>query len=112
MSQNRDLDLRVARRARGLIAKGWARGCNALDRHGEPASIKAADACKFCSLGALARAEFEICVDNMQPRIDIANMMFARVGGNVASWNDNILRTQAEVLAVYDDTIAELEKRL
>lgn len=113
MSKNNDLALRIARHARGLIAKGWAKNFNALDSHGGPTSVASPEACSFCSLGALVRAEFDLgSKDNIQPRIDIANIMFTHVGGNVASWNDGPYRTKAEVLAAYDHAIAELEARL
>ena len=95
------LDILVAARAK--IAQGWCQGAYAKDAKGEATESLSPDAERWCSAGAITASTG-------------ANDFFAREAardafvkaidaGNLALWNDAPGRTQAEVLAVFDEAI-------
>ncbi len=48
--------LKVLRKARKLILKGWTRQTFARDKRNEPVSAQSKKACKFCAAGAIYRS--------------------------------------------------------
>jgi hypothetical protein len=99
--------LEVLRKARGLIEKGWCQGVYAKDENGKPCDPNSAAAESFCVYGALRRwaqrysDEYDAATDRLGEEPECQH--------GISLFNDHEDRTQAEVLALFDRTIAKLE---
>jgi hypothetical protein len=87
------------RRMRVLIEQGWVQGSFAIDAEGRAVWPLDHRAVAFCMRGAADRAKV--------PHEPALVFPTGRVDG-FAEWNDNPKRTQAEVLACIDNSIAAL----
>jgi hypothetical protein len=84
----------ILKGARALIAAGWCQG----------ESWSSVDGRDFyCALGALRAVAG---LGSALP-LEAGELMRARVGPYVSRWNDDPVRTQAEVLALFDALIAD-----
>jgi hypothetical protein len=79
-------------KARALVARGWTQGKFRERRSGRTC---------YCPLGAILRAGLPTSVFDMGPVPH----------ENIVAWNDDPSRTKAEVLAMFDNSIAALTKR-
>ncbi|MGD9890972.1 MAG: hypothetical protein AB7R89_28275 [Dehalococcoidia bacterium] len=100
----------VLRRARELIATGWAQGWYARSINGRRARVSSPKATSFCILGAISLASDEVSPAGY----DLYIRTVTQVGGfvsdrDVAGWNDAPERTQADVLALLDSLIEDAE---
>lgn len=101
--------------ARKVIEKpeNWTTQYYARDADNEMCSIESANAVCFCSLGALRKVLYNNGGMDIFGRQDFlydtaAGFLKAVAGiGDVADYNDN--HTHAEVLALFDKTITDLE---
>ncbi len=94
--------LETLKQARALIAKGWTQGAMARDKWGVRESAWSPCAASFCAIGAVRRA----CGPAHEIR-DGTRALEERCKIPLEDFNDS--HTQAEVLALFDRTIAELE---
>lgn len=60
MNHETEVKIAVARRAAALMERGECRGASARDANGNKCLVFEREADRFCALGALARASFEI----------------------------------------------------
>lgn len=86
------------RRARVFIHNGWTQGALARDRNGKHTGPKNLQATCWCLGGALIQAGFRFGDYRFTSR------------RSVAGWNDDPKRTQTQVLACLDNSIAALQK--
>lgn len=102
--------LAVLKAARELIStpERWVQGPFAVDRQGLSVSPLSPDACAFCAIGATWRIAGTGDADSGADReLDIT------LGGQLANgFNDAEGRTHAEVLDLFDRTIARLESEV
>jgi Domain of unknown function (DUF1905) len=102
------LRLRVLWNARKLVAQGWTQGADARDRDGRPVHPWSPNARSWSMLGAI------VCGDEThQGRVALGSLAEAVVivasavdASSLNDWNDESVRTQADVLAAFDATIA------
>ena len=99
----------ILRKARGFIARGWTQGEYARDAEGVPVNSRHPSAVCWCASAALH------ATDNYgEERLAAYRGLCAAIGTNgfqLFEWNDTPGRTQAEVLAAFDQAIAALEGR-
>ena len=102
---------KVLRAARELLAGGWCQKHLARTDDGSPVDYRDGAATAFCLLGACGRAALNPSDSNPDPLLmeAIGDALRHTVSGYAVDWNDTPGRTQAEVLAVIDATIAHLE---
>lgn len=94
--------------ARNLLARegGWTQGCLGRDANGNEV-LNPDDAVCFCSIGALALAK-----QNLKATYDRVAAARNRLKeilevDYLSAWNDAPGRTQAEVVALFDEGIAQ-----
>ena len=87
------------RGGRELIRQGWTQNAAASAASGREVDVNDPRACRWCAGGALQAVGADIP----------AFAAIKRWSGNpfISGWNDSPRRTQAEVLAVFDEAIAE-----
>lgn len=84
-------------RARKLIKKGWTQKVMARNKYGHTVSLENPNACRFCALGALAKA-------GPNGAYYEARNILVNLTGGIASFNDN--HTKQEVLDLFSRAIA------
>lgn len=89
------------RAARALVERGWCQGVLARNKNGKKCGHRSKHAVCFCALGALYRGGLEYWSDRFLH--DAAEKLGAV---NPVCFNDAPGRTQAEVLALFDEAIA------
>jgi hypothetical protein len=84
----------VLREAKGLVAKGW---CQGHAREGD----------KFCAIGALCTAAWETGDWSVMKRARAAlgSIIPPDYHSSLMQWNDTPGRTQAEVVALFDEAL-------
>ena len=93
--------LGTLRAGRERIARGWCQGRYATDAHGGYASTGAANAEAWCISGAV-----RFCASG----VVVVHALRKTLGSRqLAVWNDHPDRTQADVLDLFDRTIARVE---
>ena len=102
--------LETLKAARDLISDParWTQNLFARDKDGKRADPQSDEAVCFCSFGAIER--FTGCKTLSEVEGHLDNVCGRLFGTNVISFNDT--RTHAEVLALFDAAIAELEGAL
>lgn len=105
-------ELEHLKRIRELLATGWAQRVMARDKNGGNTEYMDSDAASFCVLGAIWRARGDL---ELEPKQLIPTLwrVTAQMGiTSISKWNDDPIRTQAEVLALVDRAIeiAEAEQ--
>jgi hypothetical protein len=98
--------LAVLARAQELIAdeRRWCRRSFALSWFNVPVSPHSAAARRYCALGAVMHASRKLGSPVEQAR----NALEWQTARPVQDWNDDPLRTHAEVVAAFDAAIAAL----
>ena len=116
----------VLRKARALVKRGWVRDKWAKDAAGRVVHYDSPEACAFCLLGAIFRAEAEYGnptyalepggydkarATYYPPNRWLEQALWHRMGqpyrSSLRLWHDAPERTQAEVLALLDLAIEE-----
>lgn len=107
--------LQIVKRAREIISAPGAWTQNAFARRvdGSRVDPTSEGACKFCAVGALAKAHLEIKMKTIsQDLMEASNFVGMCIPGatqtwrlSLASYNDDPDRTQEEVIAVFDRAI-------
>jgi hypothetical protein len=94
-------------RARSLIAdeRHWCQWSFARGWAKIPVPPRSRFARRFCAIGAVKRAACELLLPSQNARIALER----QTGREVERWNDDPRRTHAEVIAVFDGAIADLE---
>ena len=102
-----DADVVVLTRARALIAdeRRWYKRAFALTWLDLPVTVGSRYARRFCALGALKRAGRELGL----PVNEASRALEWQTVRPVVDWNDDKLRTHAEVIAAFDAAIATLD---
>src|SRR5579862_6816673 len=105
----------VLARARTLIEGGWTQGAFARDARGFAVEATECDAVTFCMIGAIEKAAGQLWPHEhllalMVDTEEDAKKVLARdpelADYSLSSYNDAQGRTQAEVLALFDRTLA------
>lgn len=99
--------VQILKDARALIAdeENWTQCFRALDGEGKIIDERSRYACKFCSVGAIARVSAGSGADEMAVRDLLRKSLTG--GHTITSFNDT--HTHAEVLALFDRAIARAE---
>jgi hypothetical protein len=98
--------LAVLARARELIAeeRRWCQRSFARSWLDIPVPVRSALVRRYCALGAITRAGLELGLPADEARSAIKRQTVR----SVADWNDDPLRTHADVLAAFDACIATI----
>lgn len=100
----------------------WTQGLAACDRYGQRADVTSDNACSWCSTGAIWCEIFTLEANKIIPHQHtndvVQRMVFDYVcdavekkyGTTVVVFNDTAGRTQQEVLAMFDEAIAQARK--
>ena len=88
-----------------LLARGWIQKTDAMDEAGNRVSVYDRRATRFCLGGGCLQASN----DDGQIYRCMRDALEETLGAHWIEWNDAPGRTQAEVLAAIDVTIARLE---
>lgn len=106
---------RLYHKVKQLIQKGWTKGCWAKDKDGNATSSEDPTACSWCLLGAIHRAETELCIEHPLAGIltnELRILTVKKTGFlDLAYFNDRIETTQADVLRMLDLAIAEVKSK-
>ncbi len=112
MSQTAEL----LRQMRATITEGWTQGCSARNRQGNPVVPSSPEASQWCLIGSITAGctEQHTLGSNLTLRQNIYQIMVKMLENrNESEWldryNDNPLRTQAEVLELLDEAITVAE---
>mgnify|MGYP001571889054 CR=1 FL=1 len=104
---SKPIDIQILEIARAKVAnpKTWTRGCAARDRRGEEVAAESAEAVRWCALGAVGRAMFELGAP-----VSAAQSAFRRLDGNasllsISAIND--LSGRKAALALFDRALEE-----
>lgn len=100
---------KILQYARNLIEKGWCKGWFAKTRGGRCTRTNAADACKFCAVGAIDRARDDVAPNMIKWDVErVARQQLSRVMGttDISKYNDS--HTKRTVLKKFDEAIASL----
>ena len=102
-----DAAVAVLARARELIAdeRRWCKRAFALTWLDLPVTVGSRYARRFCALGAIKRAGRELGL----PVNEASRALEWQTVRPVVDWNDDKLRTHAEVIAAFDAAIATLD---
>lgn len=106
--------------ARALLARGWCQGMGARDDRGRQTWVLNPHAARYCLTGAVRKAAWQVAWRDTERGISRYNgrqqdlehesythlQRFTRM--EVAAWNDQPKRQQAEVLTLLDQAIAAL----
>lgn len=97
---------------RSFVEAGWCQMAPASDRDDLPLQPEASGAARFCALGAIDRARYELRVrrEVMEAALDLLYHALPRAWGNVASYNDHPARRKRDVLRLFDKAAAEIGK--
>lgn len=104
-----DLDiLEILREGRRLVAQGWCQGAMAKDAAGRACEACSPAAVAFDPLGAIERATLNLLDGDRRYLIQnyykgfYALVRDLHTHSRLAAWNDDPLRTQADVLERFD----------
>lgn len=106
------LDLLRAARERISVPEGWTQGHIARTADGGRCMAMDPEAAMWCALGAVRRADASMPPPHSDTRLQRATESLRNtIGGDrmISDWNDKLSRTHAEVLDLFDRTIARLE---
>lgn len=102
--------LQVLKKARKLVQQGWAQGSYAYAKDGSTVRATHRHAAKFCVMGACFRAAGSTTDTISKAAIQhLANVARPNIG-YLDEWNDKPYRRKADAVALFDKTIARLEK--
>lgn len=99
--------LAVLARARELLSdeRRWCRGSFARGWRGIPVPVGSTVARRYCALGALMRASRELSLSAE----DACVTLEWQIGRPIPDWNDDPLRTYADVISVFEAAITALK---
>lgn len=102
--------------ARERVAKGWCQGWFAKDAAGEETLEELGDACAWCVRGAIYASAKHGEPESVSAEMALHDTLkdsgaALSVVGPLEEWNDAPGRTQAEVLDLFDRTIARLTEK-
>ena len=111
--------LDVIKRARRLIDMGWCQGGYAEDKHGNNVDSRNKNACAWCSCGAL-RASMPDSIDDSwswKDYQDVRKILDDYVENNglgvaLVDYNEELHRTQFDILHVFNEVIKQLEEKV
>ena len=99
----------ILRRAADLVEQGWCQGHFSLDAHGNDVRLTSPEAVRFCTTGAIERAQHEMLPDVDCDALETFRSYLSKKAKEkclrswgvriVSGWNDQDVRTQAEVVA-------------
>ena len=100
----------VLKIARDLLSRGWCQRHYVVTPDGRAySSLRGTDwqtlqpeGCRFCALGALYAAGDEV------EAVRAAQLIRDAIGQTIVNWNDDVDRTQEEILQVFDAVINSL----
>jgi len=101
-----DAAVAVLSRARDLISdeRRWCKRAFAFTRRDIPVTVGSRYARRFCALGAIIRAGRELAL----PVDNVSRVLEWQTVRPVIDWNDDKVRTHAEVVAAFDAAIDAL----
>ena len=97
-------------KARAAILRGWTQKVQARDTDGNQVRTWSSYAVCFCTVGALWHATEDervvmFVADVLRKHVPEARCI------TLAEWNDNPLRTQEEVVALYDKALLQYQPK-
>lgn len=95
--------------ARQFIVSGWCQKNQAVNSRDVRVCYASSEACKFCPIGAIARAVFDLGLKESEYQYALVYLRKVLGVPTITSWNDDQDRTQAEVLSGFEKAIAKLE---
>lgn len=109
--------IKIVLRTKELLAQpeAWLQGRLALDKNNEAVPVLNENAKRFCLIGAMERAVYDILVGGVkekqylfhQDEIVYGNLLlFGELDAGLVNWNDDLRRTHAEVLAMLDKVVS------
>ena len=104
---SKPLKIQIVERARVLIAdeEHWCRRHFAEDANGFPVSATSASAIKWCGLGAMIAAAYQLTHD-FDTAHKLGHEVLAPIGGLVTLMHVNDTRGHSAALALFDRVIA------
>lgn len=110
----------ILQHAAQLVKHGWTTKVLARGANDTEVFVEHPRACRFCALGAIARAKYDLgeTVGGQQDAIrtlqralcpHVSDEGFAADPPQISDWNDRPGRTQAEVVALFRRAIAASE---
>ncbi len=93
--------LEVLKRGLERVRKGWCQHCYAKTAAGHGTGVLSPDACSWCAVGAVNV--------NDEARTELMETLGFAPHPPVGIWNDDPSRTQADVIDLFERTIARLE---
>lgn len=111
MYLNKPRTLKILKDARKLISTPdkWTRGTYARDDGNAKVDVHSPQAVRFCAVGALRRASFNLhdFGDHSRAKDILTNITVKRAKTGIVGYNDS--SSYAEVLSLFDDAIAQTE---
>ena len=97
-------------KAKELISQpgAWTQGEIARDASGNLTEVLGEDATCFCTLGAIYKAAHDLDAPNDEDLKAINHMRKVLDYPLIATWNDNIYRTQEDVIALFTKVIEKV----
>ncbi len=94
---------RILIEARRLVERGWTKGCAARNKWRHPVNVQSKSAVKFCMLGAMEKANYNIMAmvylkREIPPTYDL-----------ISDFNDARETSKEDVLGVFDQAIKQAE---
>jgi hypothetical protein len=104
---SKPISVRIAERARDIIAdqEHWCRGSFARGKGGVSVTVQDGSARRYCAMGALILAAFELTGDIGQAR-ELAYSVASKISGTGSLVVVNDHQGHAAVLALFDKAIA------
>jgi hypothetical protein len=105
--------IKILKRARSYLEKGWCRGSWARKADGSAEYIFSRKACSWCLEGALLKAENQPTWSSagIETRELLLGMIPKYKFFGLQKWNDAKKRTKRQVLSLLDRAMARLEKK-
>lgn len=105
----RPIDILCAARARIADPARWTQGACARDDEGEACVSVSTHARSWCAVGAISyEGELAYARMGLEGSSIALQMLRTLIGDDVMNWNDAPERTHAEVIAAFDQAIADL----
>jgi len=102
--------VKVLRRTKSLLRKGWTQGPEAKSSSGRAVRPESPRACKWCLWGAVLRAQYDLSADN-DTYAKAWTALYNVLGESPVCFNEYEGRKKFEILAIVDAAIEYLDGR-
>jgi hypothetical protein len=101
--------IRVLKKMKTYLNKGWCQCAEARDKNGKPCDPRSRKATSWCLTGAVDKATGNASDANCGLYMDVLEQVGNKGGKCIEYWNDADGRKKEEVLELIDNLIIELE---